>query len=181
LNLAGFTAIVLGPRAYEVDSASMLRSTPSLMAFARNGGTVVTQYGQLEMAHPGILPFPIAYAGRVADRVTDERAAVRFLDPRSPILSSPNKIDAADFEHWAQERAVYMPRTFDTRYHSVLSMNDAREPPNDAAVLVAPVGSGTYVYTTLSFFRQLPNGHPGAARLFINLLAAGQRESKRSR
>ncbi len=180
-NLAGFTTIVLGPRAYEVDSASMRRSTPSLMAFARNGGTVVTQYGQLEMAQPGILPFPIAFAGRVADRVTDERAPVRLLDPRSPILSSPNRIVASDFENWVQERALYMPRTFDTRYELVLSMNDAGDPPNNAGILVAPVGRGTYVYTTLSFFRQLPAGNPGAARLFINLLAAGRRDIDRPR
>jgi len=45
--------------------------------------------------------------------------------------------------------------------------------------LVAPVGKGTYIYTTLSFFRQLPAGNPGAARLFINLLSADQRAANR--
>jgi hypothetical protein len=74
-----------------------------------------------------------------------------------------------------------MPRTFDTRYESVLSMNDAGDPPNNAGILVARVGRGTYVYTTLSFFRQLPAGNPGAARLFINLLAAGRRDAERPR
>ena len=72
-----------------------------------------------------------------------------------------------------------MPHTFDPRYHALFSMNDPGEPPNDAAVLVAPVGKGTYVYTTLSFFRQLPAGNPGAARLFINLLSARQAAASR--
>ena len=72
-----------------------------------------------------------------------------------------------------QERALYMPHTFDKAYRPVFSMNDPDEPPNDAALLVAPLGKGTFIYTTLSFFRQLPAGNPGAARLFVNLLAAG--------
>jgi hypothetical protein len=72
-----------------------------------------------------------------------------------------------------------MPHTFDNQYHALFSMNDPNEPPNDGAVLVAPIGKGTYIYTTLSFFRQLPAGNPGAARLFINLLAADQRATTR--
>jgi hypothetical protein len=32
------------------------------------------------------------------------------------------------------------------------------------------LGKGTYIYTGLSFFRQLPAGVPGAYRLFLNLL-----------
>ncbi len=179
LDLSTFTTIVLGPRAYEADSAALLLNTPLLMRFAARGGTIVAQYGQLEMAQPGILPYPISYAGRTADRVTDEHAAVRVLDPRSPLLSAPNAITPADFDGWIQERALYMPRTFDKQYHAILSLNDAGDPPNDAAVLVAHVGKGTYIYTTLSFFRQLPNASPGAARLFINLLAAGQQRALR--
>jgi hypothetical protein len=81
----------------------------------------------------------------------------------------------SDFAGWVQERSLYMPHTFDPHYHSLLAMNDPDEPSNDGAVLVAPVGKGTYVYTTLSFFRQLPAGLPGAARLFVNLLEAGRR------
>jgi hypothetical protein len=72
-----------------------------------------------------------------------------------------------------------MPHTFDKQYRSQISMNDRDEPPNDAAVLVAPLGKGTYIYTTLSFFRQLPAGNPGAARLFINFLSADQRATHR--
>jgi hypothetical protein len=177
VNLSSFTTIVLGTRAYEA-SPALVANNPVLMRFVRNGGTVVTQYGQFEYAQPGILPFPITLS-RPADRVTDERAAVRVIDPSSPLLSAPNKIGESDFANWVQERSLYMPRTFDKRYHALLSMNDPNEPPNDAAVLVAPIGKGTYVYTTLSFFRQLPAGNPGAARLFINLLSADQRATNR--
>ncbi|MEP6493955.1 MAG: PIG-L family deacetylase [bacterium] len=177
-RLGGLTTIVLGSRAYEANPSAMVANTPLLMQFARNGGTVVTQYGHADIAQPGILPFPITMA-RTADRVTDENATVRVLDPGSPLLAMPNKIVEADFANWVQERTLYMPQTFDAHYRQVFSMNDKDEPPNDAAVLVAPVGKGTYIFTTFSFFRQLPAGNPGAARLFINLLAADQRAANR--
>jgi hypothetical protein len=148
------------------------------MRFVRDGGTVVAQYGQYEMTQPGILPYPITLT-RPADRVTDENATVRALDPASPLLATPNKIGEADFANWVQERALYMPHTFDRQWRALFSMNDKDEPPNDAAVLVAPVGKGAYVYTSLSFFRQLPAGNPGAARLFINLLSADHRAATR--
>jgi len=176
-DLSRFTTIVLGTRAYEA-SPALAANNPLLMRFVRNGGTVVTQYGQAEYTQPGLLPYPITLS-RPADRVTDERAAVRVIDPASPLLSAPNKIGENDFADWVQERALYMPHTFDKQYHALFSMNDPNEPPNDAAVLVAPIGKGTYVYTTLSFFRQLPAGNPGAARLFINLLSADQRATNR--
>lgn len=169
-NLAGLTTIVLGPRAYEA-SAALVANNATLMSFARKGGTVVVQYGQAPYAQLGVLPYPLAFQ-RTAERVTDEHAQVRVLDPASPLLAAPNKIGDADFANWVQERALYMPSTIDKEYRHVFSMNDPGESPNDAAVLVAPLGKGTYVYTTFSFFRQLPAGNPGAARLFINLLSA---------
>jgi LmbE family N-acetylglucosaminyl deacetylase len=180
-RLSQFTTIVIGSRAYESPSGrALVAHTPMLLRFAREGGTIVTQYGQFEMAQPGILPFPITLS-RPADRVTDEHAVVRVLDPGSPLLSTPNKIRDADFANWVQERSLYMPHTFDPEYRAPFSMNDKNEPPNDAAVLIAPVGKGAYVYTTLSFFRQLPAGNTGAARLFINLLSAGHQAATRPR
>jgi hypothetical protein len=143
-----------------------------LLDYARNGGTLVVQYGQNEMVDPGVMPYPITLA-RPADRVTDENAPVRILDAASPVLNTPNKIGASDWVGWVQERSTYMPRTFDDHYKTVISINDPGEQPNNAGILVAPLGKGTYVYATLAFFRQLPAGVPGAARLFVNLLAAG--------
>ncbi len=169
-NLSGYTAIVIGPRAYESNPA-LVANNGTLMAYARNGGTVVAQYGQASYGRPGIFPFPIT-APRSTDRVTDENASVRVLDPGSPLLAKPNKIGQEDFANWVQERALYMPRTFDPAYRTVFSMNDKGDPPQDGAVLIAPLGKGVYVYTTFAFFRELPAGNPGAARLFVNLLSA---------
>jgi hypothetical protein len=177
LDPARTSVLVIGPRAYEAND-SLAAGAAAVLEFARRGGTVVVQYGQAEMMQPGIMPYPITLERR-ADRVTEEDAPVRVLDPASPILTYPNRITDRDFAGWIQERALYMPRAFDSHYRAPLSMNDPGEPPNQGAILVAPVGRGTYVYTTLAFFRQLPAGHPGAARLFVNLLAAGQHPTRR--
>jgi len=174
-DLSHFTAVVVGPRAYE-SSPALVGANPKLLDFARRGHTLVVQYGQFEMANPGIMPYPITLV-RPGDRVTEEDAAVRITDPGSPILNAPNKIGPSDWQGWVQERSLYMPRTHDERYRTMLSMNDTGESPNDGAILVAPLGSGTYVYTTLSLFRQLPAGVPGGARLFVNLLSADQRSA----
>ena len=172
-DLAATDVVVVGPRAYEAHDA-LVRNNARLLDWVRRGGTMVVQYGQYEMMNPGVMPFPVTI-NRPQDRVTEEDVPVRVLDPRSPILSTPNRITDADFAGWVQERGLYMPRTFAEAYTPLLSMNDPGEPANNGAILVAPYGSGTYVYTTMSFFRQLPAGVPGATRLFVNLLAAGQK------
>ncbi len=171
-DLSRYAAVVVGPRAF--DASDVLRANNArLLQYARDGGTLVEQYGQYGMAQAGLLPYPITLS-RPADRVTEEDAAVTILDPTSPILSTPNRITPADFDHWVQERSLYMPHTFDDHYHPILSMHDTGEPANDAGILVAPLGKGTFEYVTLSFFRQLPAGNPGAARLFVNILSARQ-------
>jgi hypothetical protein len=172
-DLSATDVVVVGPRAYDAHAA-LVANNPKLLAWVQRGGTMVVQYGQFEMMNPGIMPFPVTI-NRQQDRVTEEDAPVRILDPASPLLASPNRITQADFEGWVQERALYMPRTFADAYKPLLSMNDPGEPANNGAILAAPYGSGTYVYTTLSFFRQLPAGVPGATKLFVNLLAAGQK------
>jgi len=169
-DLSRFDAIVVGTRAYE-SNETLVANNASLLDYVRRGGTMVVQYGQYEMQRPGIMPYPITIA-RPADRVTDEASPVRILDPGARVLTFPNAITAADFGGWVQDRSLYMPRTHAPEYAAVLSTNDPPEPPNDGGILVARYGTGTYVYTTLAFFRQLPNGIPGAARLFVNLLAA---------
>jgi hypothetical protein len=169
-DLARYGAVVVGPRAFAASDA-LVAHAGRLQEFARAGGTVVVQYGQAEMQTPGILPYPVTLA-RTAERVTDERAPVQVLAPDSRLLASPNRITAADFAGWVQERSVYMPTTADPRYATLLEMHDPGEAPNRNSVLVAPIGRGAYVYTTLALFRQLPAGVPGAARIFLNLLAA---------
>ncbi len=169
-NLGRFTAIVVGPRAYQANQ-TLIDNNEYLLSYVRNGGRMVVQYGQGEMQRPGIMPYPITLS-QPAARVTDENAAVTFTDPRSPVLNSPNKITQDDFSGWVQERSTYMPSTFDPRYRTMLSMNDPGEQPNRAGILVASYGRGTYVYVTLALFRQLPAGVAGGARIFANLLAA---------
>ncbi|MHB1264638.1 MAG: PIG-L family deacetylase [Gemmatimonadaceae bacterium] len=171
-DLSRFTTLVIGPRAYQASEA-LAALAPKVIAFARAGGTVVMQYGQQEMQRPGYLPYPVTLVPRTADRVTDEHAAVRLLDPAAKVLTWPNRIGDTDWANWIQERAVYMPRTFDAAWTPVIEMHDPGEPPLQSGILVSTVGRGTFVYTTLAFFRQLPNGVPGPARLFVNLLAAG--------
>ncbi|HEX6536780.1 MAG TPA: PIG-L family deacetylase [Gemmatimonadaceae bacterium] len=168
-DLSRFTTVVLGTRAY-ASHPELVSVNPKLFRWVRRGGRLVVQYGQYEMAQPGLMPYPITLT-RPAARVTDENAPVRVVNGSSPVLNTPNEIGASDWRGWVQERSLYMPSTFDPHYHSVLSMNDPGESANEGAILVAPYGKGTYVYTTLSLFRQLPAGNPGASRLFVNLLA----------
>ena len=167
-DLSRFTAIVVGPRAYQA-SPTLEDNNDYLLTYVRNGGRLVVQYGQAEMQRPGIMPYPMTLAPR-AERVTEENALVTFTDPQSPLLNSPNRITQADFNGWVQERASYMPSTFDSHYRSMLAMNDPGEQPNRAAILAAPYGRGTYIYVPLALFRQLPAGVSGSARIFANLL-----------
>ncbi len=167
-DLSRFTAIVVGPRAYQANQ-TLIDNNEYLLSYVRNGGRMVVQYGQAEMQRPGIMPYPITLS-QPAARVTDENAAVTFTDPQSPLLNAPNKITQEDFNGWVQERSTYMPSTFDAHYRTMLAMSDPGEQPNRAGILAAPYGRGTYIYVTLALFRQLPAGVAGGARIFANLL-----------
>ena len=167
-DLSRFTAIVVGPRAYQA-SPTLQDNNEYLLSYVRNGGRLVVQYGQAEMQRSGIMPYPITLQQR-AVRVADENAAVTFTDPGSPLLNAPNKITQEDFNGWVQERASYMPSTFDSHYRAMLAMNDPGEQPNRAAILATPYGRGIYIYVPLALFRQLPAGVTGGARIFANLL-----------
>ena len=169
VDLAKFSAVVVGPRAYEAHR-ELIDNNTYLLSYARNGGTLVVQYGQYEMMRPGVMPYSISIS-RPHDRVTEEVAPIRILDAAAPALMQPNVISAADFAGWVQERGLYMPRTFDEHYHPLLELNDPGAPPNRGGIIVAPYGKGLYVYTTLAFFRQLPAGVSGATKLFVNLVS----------
>jgi LmbE family N-acetylglucosaminyl deacetylase len=171
-DLSRYSTVVVGPRAYQA-SPDVSAAARKLLDFARGGGTLVVQYGQNEMTQDSYMPYPITMT-RPADRVTDEGAAVTVLDPKAPVLAVPNRIGPHDWDGWVQERSLYMPHTADAHYKTVVAMHDPGESDNPNGILVTPLGKGMYVYTTLSFFRQLPAGNPGAARLFVNLLAARQ-------
>ncbi|MEW6337349.1 MAG: PIG-L family deacetylase [Acidobacteriota bacterium] len=170
-DLSSFGAIVVGVRAFNT-RGRLAALASRLMSYVESGGTLVVQYAtSRETVTDAIGPFPLALS---RDRVTDEAAAIELLDPGHPLLRIPHRIAAADFEGWVQERGLYHAGTWDPRYTPLLSMADPGEKPTRGALLVARHGAGTYVYTGLSFFRQLPAGVPGAIRLFVNLLGGGR-------
>jgi len=178
-DLAKYDAIVVGVRAYELRS-ELPGANQRLLDYVSNGGTVVVQY-ERDFAWDGknYAPYPAkidgGQAGQSLPRITDETAAVNFLKPDDQLLNLPNKITAKDFEGWVQERGLYFWTDFDAaKYTPLLSMHDPGEKDLNGALVYAKVGKGTYIYTGLAFFRQLPEGVPGAYRLFVNLLSASR-------
>jgi len=171
-DLSRYDAIVIGSRAYETEPA-LVANNGRLLDYAKNGGLVIVQYQQYPFVDGGFAPYPLTIA-RPHDRVTDENAPVTLLDSAQAVFHYPNEIGAADWRGWVQERGLYFAHTWDTTYAPVLETHDPG-PPNPSpelkgGLLIAPLGRGTYVYTGLSFFRQLPAGIPGPYRLFMNLL-----------
>lgn len=169
--LDSLDVLVVGPRAYEIN-ADLRRMHPQLLAWARAGGTLITQYQQYQYVQGDFPPLPLSI-GRPHDRVTDEQARVTQLVPHHPAVRTPNVITAADFDGWVQERGLYFARSWDPAWQALLEMSDPGEEPQRGSLLVAPYGEGTVVYTGLAFFRQLPAAVPGAWKLFANLLALG--------
>ncbi|MBX2962979.1 MAG: PIG-L family deacetylase [Cyclobacteriaceae bacterium] len=174
-NLMNYNAVVLGIRS--VNTNDRLRYVmPSLLEYVHQGGTVVVQYNTT-VDLTAFSPYSIKLS---RDRVTDEKAEVRMLIPDHPLLNVPNKITAPDFDGWVQERGLYFPSSWDVQYDAVLSMNDPGEPAKDGSLLIARYGKGYYIYTGLSFFRQLPEGVPGAYKLFANLVSQSSAEVVKS-
>ena len=175
-DLSRFDAVVIGSRAYETEPA-LVANNGRLLDYARNGGLVIVQYQQYPFVDGGFAPYPLTIA-RPHDRVTDENAPVTEVDPAHSVFRYPNTIGPDDWRGWVQERGLYFAHSWDTTYVPVLETHDP--PPNPpgelkGGLLIAPLGRGTYVYTGLSFFRQLPAGVPGAYRLFVNLLGLKRR------
>ena len=168
-DLSRYDAIVVGPRAYETDTA-LVRYNHRLLAYTRNGGLLLVQYQQYQFVRGGYAPLPLTI-DQPHDRITDETAPVELLDPRSTVFTSPNAISDGDWEGWIQERGLYFADTWDSAYAAPLGMTDPGEESQRGGLLLARVGRGAYVYTGVAFFRQLPAGVPGAFRLFANLLA----------
>lgn len=169
-NLSQYDAIVVGIRAYEL-RPDVMRSNGRLLAYVRNGGTLLVQY-ERDFAWNRLKPAPFpATMPDQTSRVTVPTAPVRFLAPQNPLLNRPNKITQADFEGWVQERGLYFWGDFDSRYQPVLGIADPGKPETKGSLVYARDGKGVYIYTGLSFFRELPAGVPGAYRLFVNLLS----------
>lgn len=170
-DLEGIDAVVVGVRAFNVRN-NIANAMPVLFSYVENGGTVIVQYNRHDkLKADKVAPYDLHISN---DRVTDEKAPVKFLAPDSPILNTPNKITSADFDGWVQERGLYFPNKWDARFTPILAFNDIGEDPHEGALLAAKYGKGHYIYTGLGFFRQLPAGVPGAYRLFANMVSIGK-------
>ncbi len=168
-DLSKYDAIVVGVRAYELRS-DLAPANQRLLRYAEQGGTLVVQY-ERGFVWDRLKPAP--YPATIGDgpRITDENSPVRFLKPDDALLNFPNKITQEDFRGWVQERGLYFWSEFDAHYQAVLAMNDPGEKELTGGLVSARYGKGAYIYTGLAFFRQLPEGAPGAYRLFVNLLS----------
>jgi len=172
-NLLAYDAIVLGIRAYNVVKALKFKQK-YLLAYVENGGNMIVQYNTNRRVDVAA-PFELKLS---RDRVTDEFAEVRVLEKEHSLLNYPNKITAEDFKGWVQERGLYFPGSWSKEYTPILSMNDKGETPKEGSLLIAKLGKGNYIYTGLSFFRELPAGVSGAYKLFANMLAVGKEDLK---
>jgi LmbE family N-acetylglucosaminyl deacetylase len=167
-NLRRFDAIVVGVRAYNTRTGLAVHHT-DLFEYVKQGGILVTQYNNnYDYTQEQISPIPLKLSRA---RVTDESAEVRFLLPEHAVLNYPNVLSSRDFEGWVQERGLYFASEWDPTFAAPLSLNDPGEKANNGALLVAPYGSGKFIYTGFSFFRELPMGVPGAYRLLANLIS----------
>ena len=170
-RLQDFDVVMTGIRAYNVVNALAYKQS-ILLDFIKNGKTMIVQYNTLDdLVTKDMSPYPLKIS---RDRVTEENAEVRFLAPNHPVLNYPNKITAEDFKGWKQEQGLYYPSEWDSNFTPILSANDKGEKPKDGALLIAKYGKGNYIYTGFSFFRELPEGVPGAFRLLANIIAIGK-------
>ncbi len=169
LDLTGYRSVVLGIRIYNV-SPELHNFDKKLFEYVENGGNLIMQYNTASRNPDDnkytTIPFEIS-----RNRVTEEDAEVNFLSPNHPILNTPNKLTKADFNNWVQERGLYFATKWDERFTPLFSWHDSGEEAQKGALIVANYGKGQFVYTGISFFRELPNGVEGAYRLFANLLS----------
>jgi LmbE family N-acetylglucosaminyl deacetylase len=175
-KLRRFDAVVIGVRAFN-ERDDLKENIGGLFAYVEQGGTVVAQYNRPNgLLTTQLGPYPLSIEGPAPRlRVTDERSAYSFIDPRHPVVTTPNRLGDSDFEGWVQERGAYFPSRWDeAKYEPVIAFNDPGEEPLRSGILVTRHGKGHYVYTGVAFFRQLPAGVPGAYRLFANLVSLGR-------
>jgi hypothetical protein len=174
-RLKAYDAVVIGVRAFNTRT-DLEAGFPALLTYVEEGGTVVAQYNTPNNAAATRLgPYPLSLSRNLpANRVTDENSPVTLLLPDDPAFTTPNRIGPADFEGWVQERGLNFPSEWDSRYAALLACGDPGETPLKSGILVAHYGRGYYVYTGLSWFRQLPAGVPGAYRIFANLVSLGK-------
>lgn len=172
-SLDKYDAVVMGIRAYNVLPELKFKQD-LLFNYVHKGGNLIVQYntaGRWDRAYENIAPFPLKLS---RDRVTNENSPVEIIAKDHALVNFPNPIEPKDFEGWVQERGLYFPSEWDPNFTPILSMNDEDETATEGSLLVSPYGKGHYIYTGLSFFRELPAGVPGAYKIFANMLSIGK-------
>ncbi|HZG23173.1 MAG TPA: PIG-L family deacetylase [Chitinophagaceae bacterium] len=174
-DLSQFDAIITGVRAYNIKE-SLNTYYDKLMRYVENGGNMIVQYNTSTQIGPvkakiGPYPFEISRT-----RVSDENARVKVLKPDHPIMTFPNKLTTKDFEGWVQERSIYHANKWDNRYQTIFTMHDPEEKDDEGSLIFTNYGKGTFVYTGLVFYRELPAGVSGAYRLLANLIALNHKK-----
>ena len=175
-NLQDFDAVVVGIRAYNTLQELQFKQK-YLLEFVKNGGNMIVQYNTNRRVDVKA-PFELKLS---RDRVTDENAKVTLLAKNHSILNYPNKVTEADFKGWVQERGLYFPNQWSKEYTPILAMNDKGETTKEGSLLIAKYGKGNYIYTGLSFFRELPAGVSGAYKLFANMLSVGKETKQKQK
>jgi LmbE family N-acetylglucosaminyl deacetylase len=174
-NLSIYDAIIVGVRAYNTEDW-LVNAQENLFKYVSNGGNLIVQYqtqafyGTVKTKELG--PYSLN-VGR--GRVTDENAEMKILKPAHPLLNMPNKITSKDFDGWVQERGLYFADKWSDKYETIFSIKDAGETEQEGSLLITKYGKGNYIFTGLSFFRQLPAGVPGAYKLMSNLISIGKK------
>jgi LmbE family N-acetylglucosaminyl deacetylase len=173
VDLSKYEAIIIGIRAFNTQKR-LPYFKDKLFEYAENGGTVICQYNtSFRLVDEDVAPYPVTLS---RSRITNEKAPLKILDPKHQVFNTPNKITEKDFNDWVQERGLYFPSSWAPEFTPLLEGSDDGEEPLQGGLLVAKYGEGYYVYTGLSFFRELPAGVPGAYRLFTNLISLGNGE-----
>jgi len=167
-DLDRFDVIILGVRAYAV-RPELKMFNARLLNYVKDGGTLVVQYNTPEFDH-NYGPYPLTLSSN-PEKVIDENSRVILLDPTYPALNWPNKITVQDFTGWVEERGHGFMREWDPRYTALTETHDPGQLPQKGGLLVAQYGKGFYVYAGYAFYRQLPEGVPGAFRIVANLLS----------
>ena len=170
-NLSKFNAIILGVRAYAVRDDLKIHND-RILDYVKNGGVVIVQYNTPEYDH-NYGPYPYKM-GSSPEEVTDENSQVEILAPSNPVFTWPNKITSKDFENWVEERGSKFLESWDSRYVPLLETHDPGQAPQKGGLVYAKYGKGIYIYNAYAFYRQMPEGVPGAYRIFANMVSLGK-------
>ena len=167
-DLSKYDAILLGVRAYAA-RPELATANSRLLDYVKNGGVMVVQYNTPEYDH-NFGPYPYVM-GNNPEEVTDEVSKINILAPANPLFNWPNKVTEKDFTGWVEERGSKWLKTWDPQYEAVLETHDAGQEPQKGGLLYAKYGKGIYIYNAYAFYRQLPEGVPGAYRIFANMIS----------